>query len=155
MFTWLKSLFRLPAPAGPVQELAFYTVADPTITKDGLSIDGDCWRIDFDQPRTVRLFEIPNPDIQQCYLSYRGQMRSEDLAGRAYLEMWCRLPARGEFFSKALTSAVEGTNDWVACEAPFFLKKGQNPDLIRLNIVAEGAGSIWLKGLGLLVTPLR
>lgn len=155
MWMWLTSLFRLPEPAGPAEKLRAYGVADATITKDGISIDGDAWRIESDGARTIRLFEIADPGVEQCYLSYRAQMRSENLSGRAYLEMWCRMPARGEFFSKALTSAVEGTNDWVSCEAPFFLKKYQKPDLIRLNVVAEGAGTIWLKDVQVLVTPLK
>ncbi len=130
-------------------------MTDPTITKDGVTVDGDSWRLECSQPRTFRLFEIPDPDVEQCYLALRAQMRSENLDGRAYLEMWCRMPARGDFFSKALTSAVEGTNDWICCEAPFYLKKGQKPDLIRINVTTEGPGTVWVKGVHLHGTPMK
>ena len=35
--------------------------------------------------------------------------------------MWCRLPGRGEFFSKGLHNKVQGTTDWASYEIPFFL----------------------------------
>jgi len=155
MWNWLKSLFRLPEPAGPAQLLRAYDISEATITKDGVSVEADSWRVECEQPRTVRLFEIPEPGLEQCYLAFRAQMRSENLEGRAYLEMWCRVPARGEFFSKAYHNAVEGTNDWVSCEAPFFLKRGQRPDLIKLNVVLEGPGTVWVKDVHLLSTALK
>ena len=61
---------------------------------------------------------------------------------------------RGEFFSKGLHQTVTGTTDWASFEIPFFLKKGEKPDLIKLNLVVEGKGKIWLKDIELLKTPL-
>jgi hypothetical protein len=68
--------------------------------------------------------------------------------------MWCRFPGRGEFFSKGLHHAVKGTTDWVSCETPFRLKKGQRPDLLKLNLVVEGRGKVGIKDVQLLRTPL-
>ena len=81
-------------------------------------------------------------------------MKSDNLAGRAYLEMWCRLPGGGEFFSKGLDRVVKGSTDWASHEVPFYLKRGQKPDLIKLNLVVEGKGRIWLKDIEVLKTPL-
>ena len=82
-------------------------------------------------------------------------MKTDGLVGRAFLEMWCRLPGLGEFFSKGLEQAVKGTTDWCSQEVPFYLKKGQRPDLIKLNVVIEGRGKVWIKDIQLLKTPLR
>jgi hypothetical protein len=49
---------------------------------------------------------------------------------------------------------VSGTTDWASYEVAFLLKKGQKPDLIKLNLVVEGKGQIWLKAVELLKTPL-
>ena len=65
------------------------------------------------------------------------------------------LPGRGEFFSKGLQHPVTGTNDWASYEIPFYLKKGQKPDLIKLNLVVEGKGELWTKEVELLQTPLK
>ena len=75
--------------------------------------------------------------------------------GGAYLEMWCRLPGEGEYFSKGLDQKVKGTVDWSSYEIPFRLDEGQRPDLIRLNIAFDGPGTVRLRNVELLRTPLR
>ena len=108
--------------------------------------------VDAAEQQTVHLFEVKDPMVEQCTLAYRAP--TEGLAGRAYLEMWCRLPGRGEFFSKGLDQTVTGTTDWVSYEIPFHLKTGQRPDLIKLNLVVEGTGKVWVSDVELLMTPL-
>jgi hypothetical protein len=34
-------------------------------------------------------------------------------------------------------------------ETPFILQPGQNPDLIRLNLVIDGTGVVWIDSLRL------
>jgi hypothetical protein len=103
---------------------------------------------------TFRLFELEDPEAQQCLITYRARIKSDGLAGRAFLEMWCRFPGRGEFFSKGFHQSVSGTTEWASYEIPFYLKKGQRPDLIKLNLVVEGIGKVWIKDVELLRTPL-
>jgi hypothetical protein len=125
------------------------------LSKDSITVAQDHWVVDAKKDQTMRLFEIQNPDAEQCLVTYRATMRTEGLAGRAFLEMWCRLPGRGEFFSKGLNQAITGTTDWTSCEIPFYLKKGQRPDLIKLNLVIEGRGKVSMKDVELLKTPLE
>ena len=75
----------------------------------------------------MRLFELADPGVEDCRVIYRAKLRSENLDGRAYLEMWCRLPDGGEYFSKSVQNPVSGTTDWASYEIPFLLKKGQRP----------------------------
>jgi hypothetical protein len=153
MLNWLKSLFSGPKPAGPPQVLRAFAPGKPTITQ-GVRAAQDAWRIDATAQQTVRLFEVENPGVEQCLLTYRAELKAEGLKGRAFLEMWCRLPGRGEFFSKGYQHAVSGTVDWAHYEIPFVLKRGQKPDLIKLNLAVEGAGTLWLRNIELLKTPL-
>jgi hypothetical protein len=155
VFNRLKSLFRQPEPAGPPETIRSYGVSDHPLTQDALTVEDDAWRITFDEARSVRLFEMEQPKVEQCILTYRAHVRTEDAQGAIYLEMWCRFPDKGEFFSKGLHQAVRGTTDWSAHETPFLLKSGQRPDLIKLNVVAEGPGSAWIKGVELTRTPLK
>jgi hypothetical protein len=143
-----------PEPAGPPQTIRQFQTNDSTIAKDGVTIADDAWLIDVRRAQTIRLFEVPDPQAEQCQLTYRAKIKTEGLAGRAYLEMWCCLLGRGEFFSKGLHQTVSGTTDWASFEIPFFLKKGEKPDLIKLNLVVEGIGKVWLKDIELLKTPL-
>ena len=155
MFGWLKSLFKRPGPAGPPRPIRAFSTSSPPITQDGVTVDQNGWRIDAREKRTVRLFEVPVVDIEQCLVTYRARMKTENVQGGAYLEMWCRFPRQGEFFSKGLHHTVKGTTDWASYEAPFYLMKGQRPDLIKLNLVCEGAGTVWIKEVELLQTPLE
>ena len=87
-------------------------------------------------------------------LTYRAELKSAGVERGAYLEMWCRLPGRGEFFSKGLHDKLTGTTDWSSHEVPFHLKKGQRPDLVKLNVAFEGGGTVWIRAVELLRTPL-
>ncbi len=156
MLAWLKSILGVPQPAGPAQSLRSFTKSDMTISRDSVALEGDAWRITGSGgSQTVRLFEIKDPGLERCMLTYRAQMKTEGVEGKAYLEMWCGLPGRGEFFSRGLNNAVAGTKDWASYEIPFYLKQGQRPDLIKLNLVIEGSGSAWVKDVQLLYAPLK
>jgi hypothetical protein len=154
MLKWLASILKVPKPSGPPQTMRVFRTTDPTIAQTNIEADQDAWLIDAKEPQTFRLFEINNPEAEQCLLTYRAKIKSEELKGRAFLEMWCRFPGQGEYFSKGLDQTVSGTNDWGSHETNFSLKKGQQPDLIKLNVTVEGTGRIWLKDIELLRTPL-
>ena len=73
-----------------------------------------------------------------------------DVVGVLAVESACDLVAvevvlrHGEFFSRALNSPLSGTTDWVTQETPFFLKAGQDPSQVKLNLVVDGKGSVWI-----------
>jgi len=48
---------------------------------------------------------------------------------------------------------VKGTTGWSSYEVPFRLRKGQRPDLLKLNLAVEGRGKVWIKDIELLKTP--
>ncbi|MDH3445736.1 MAG: hypothetical protein OEN50_17560 [Deltaproteobacteria bacterium] len=127
---------------------------DPTISKD-VVVDKGVLRIDSSSKRSVGLYEFPNPVDEMCIITYRAELKSEGVNGKAYLEMWCRLPGRGEFFSKGFQNSLSGTNDWASYEIPFYLKRGQRPDLIKLNVAVPGSGVLWMRNIKLLRTPLE
>lgn len=154
MLKWLNSLLSGPKPAGPPQLMQAFSPGKPTITQGAIRADEGGWRIDTTGAQTIRLFEVEHPDAEQCLLAYRAELKAENLKGGAFLEMWCRLPGRGEFFSKGHQQAVSGTANWVRYEIPFYLRKGQKPDLIKLNVVVGGAGTVWLRNIELHKTPL-
>src|SRR2546426_12812734 len=94
-----------------VLTLKAFTPAESAISKD-VTVRGDAWFADCKKAQTVRLFEVSDPDVEQCVITYRARLKSEGLKEPAYLEMWCRVPGRGEFFSRGLDSPITGSNDW-------------------------------------------
>jgi len=146
-----------------ITEVKRYPISDLTglITQSGvefdnqITTDGDgAFRIHAEQPVTVRLYETGDIDIEQARLIYRAKLRSEGVTGKVYLEMWCQFPGQGDFFSRALHSPITGTNDWSTQETPFFLQQGQNPDNVKLNLVIEGTGTVWIDDIRLVKGPL-
>ncbi len=154
MGNWFKPILGGPQPSGPVETVRSFRTTDPTLSRDCIAAELDGWVVDSKETQTIRLFEVAEPHVDGCLLAYRARLKTEGLAGRAYLEMWCRLPGRGEFFSKGTHQAVTGTSDWGSYEIPFRLKKGQSPDLVKLNLVIEGVGRVWISDVELLKSPL-
>ncbi len=114
-----------------------------------LSVVDDAWRLDAQQTQTVQLFELHNPEVGPGAMFYHADLRTEEFDGRVYLEMLCRFPGRGEFFSRGYSDALSGTTDWRPRQTPFLLTEEVKPDLVRLNLVVEGTGRVWIRNVRL------
>lgn len=119
-----------------------------------VSTDGNgSLRITATQPRVVQLFEAGDTDIENARLIYQAKLRTENVSGQVYLEMWCHFAGKGEFFSRGLQTPLTGTTEWTTEETPFFLKEGENPDNVKLNLVINGKGTVWIDDIRLLKSP--
>ena len=145
-------------PPGPPETVRAFPVRsmDGVLTRSGVVFDADqssdgngSLRLDGPGWGSVRLFETGDLDAEHARLIYSAKIRTEGLEGRAYLEMWCRFPGQGEFFSRALDMPVSGTTEWVSQQTPFLLQSGQNPDNVKLNLVVEGEGTVWIDDIRL------
>jgi hypothetical protein len=145
-------------------ELKHYPLDDVSglITQSDVSIDENVrsegkgsLKVTASQPRVVRLFETGDLGIDNTRLIYRARLRTEDIKGQAYLETWCLLPGKGEFFSRGLQNPLSGTNNWVTEEIPFLLQKGEKPDNVKLNLVINGTGTVWIDDIRILRAPLK
>ncbi len=122
---------------------------------DAISSDGNgAARIHVDGPATIRLYETGDIDIEDARIIYQAKLRTEGVEGKVYLEMWCSFPGKGEFFSRALQSPITGTTEWTTQETPFFFKQGENPDNVKLNVVIDGKGTVWVDDVKLVKGPL-
>ena len=126
------------------------TSFDPKISADGKG----SLRVDAKEPTTVPLFEVSDVGVENATLIYQASLQSENLDGKAFLEMWVRIPGKGEFFSRGLDRPITGTMSWMTVATPFFLQSGQKPDLIRLNLVVQGKGRVWIDDVHLMREPL-
>jgi hypothetical protein len=119
---------------------------DPEITAD----QNGSLRLEVNKRTTVPLYETGDLDVEDMRLVYQAKLRSRDLEGKAYLEIVCHFPDKGDYFSRALDAALSGTTGWTSQETPFELKPGENPDNIKLNVVIDGSGVVWIDDLRLL-----
>ncbi len=140
----------------PIDNLEGVITQSGVIIDKQISSDGNgSLRIETTERTTVRLFETGDIDIENARLIYRARLRTEDVEGQVYLEMWCHFAGLGDSFSKGLDRPLTGSTDWVTEEIPFFLKKGENPDNVKLNLVINGKGTVWIDDIRLLKGPLK
>lgn len=132
------------------------------LTQSGVTIDrqissdgNGSLRIETIETTTVRLFETGDIDIEDARLIYQARVRTENVEGQVYLEMWCHIAGVGDAFSRGLATPLTGTTEWTTEEIPFFLKKGENPDNVKLNLVINGKGTVWIDDIRLLKGPLK
>ena len=144
-----------PEPSGPPRPLRNLKSADAIINQESVTLIDDFLVVEMAQEGSVRLYEMHEPEVDNCILTYRAELKTEDALGRVFLTMWCRFPGRGEFHSKGIHHALKGVKDWASYETPYFLKPGQTPDLIKLNLESEGRCKVWFRNPELLFTPLK
>jgi len=151
-------------PTAQVTELKSYSLDDTQglLTQSGIEVDKDIssdgngsLKVTAPESTVVRLYETGDIDIENGRLTYQAKIKTEDVEGKVYLEMWCHFPAKGEFFSRGLQTPLSGTTDWTTEEIPFLLKEGQNPDNIKLNLVITGKGTVWIDDIHLMKGPLK
>ena len=135
---------------------------DKVLTEEGIefdeavSADGNgSIKIVAPESTTVRLYETGDLDLEKVKLVYSAKIKTENVIGQVYLEMWCAFAGKGEFFSRGLQGLISGNSKWTETETLFFLKKGENPDNIKLNVVINGSGTVWIDDIKLVKYPLN
>ncbi|MGZ3590471.1 MAG: hypothetical protein ACXU99_07410 [Thermodesulfobacteriota bacterium] len=151
-------------PSQEVVELKRFPIdgIEGIITQSGVQFDKEVssdgngsLKITATEPTVVRLFELGDIDVENARLIYQAKVRTEGVEGQVYLEMWCHFPGKGEYFSRGLQTPLTGTTNWTTEETPFFLKKGEDPDNVKLNLVVNGKGTAWIDDIRVLKGPLQ
>ena len=112
-------------------------------------------KIDTEKPRVMKLYETGDLEAENCRIAYQAQLKSAGHQGEAYLEMWCHFPGKGEFFSRGLHSKISGDTGWSSHETIFTLSEKENPDNIKLNLVVNGSGTVWIDDIRLKKIPIE
>jgi hypothetical protein len=130
---------------------------DGVIQAGGAEIDGmvkkegaASLKITVKEPAVISIFETGDIDVENAALVYQAKVRTQDAQGGVYLEMCCHFEGKGEFFSRGPQSPMTGTLGWTSLETSRLLRAGENPDNVKLNIVSEGTGTIWVDDIRLL-----
>lgn len=166
--TVISSLVACSQPKEKVKEQAVeikhFTLdsLEGVITQSGVEVDKEIstdgngsLRVTATEPTVVRLFETGDIDIEDASLAYQTKVRTEGVEGKVYLEMWCNFPGKGEFFSRNLETPLTGTTDWTTEQTQFFMQKGENPDNVKLNLVIDGKGTVWIDDIRMIKGPLN
>ena len=134
---------ELPVPLPSSVTVSF----DPSQSADG----NGSLRIDYDgpEPRSMVLYEISNPGVENCTVWCEASLRGENVQNIAYLEIFCDYGEGGQFFSRGLDQVLQGNADWRKVRIPFSLKAGEEPARFLIGIRMEGPGAVWLDDITL------
>jgi hypothetical protein len=143
-----------PERSGPPTCVRALNSADAPLTSNAVW-RGNELEVRADRPGSVRLFEVQLPDLEECVILYRVRIRTEAVKAPVYAELWCRIPSKGEFFSRGLDQKVSEARDWRTVEIPFYLEQGQRADLAKLNLVFEGPGVVRLSEIEVVSAPTK
>jgi len=126
------------------------------ITQSGVQLDkivssdgNGSIKIETSGPIVVPLYVVNDVRVDDTQIIYEAKVKSEGLNGQAYLEMWCVFKDKGEFFSRGFDSVISGTSDWKTIKTVFNLRKGDMPDQIKLNVIINGVGTVWIDNISL------
>ncbi len=120
-----------------------------------VSADGNgSLRVATEVPITVPLYEVAFPGVEYANLIYRAKLKTQEFGGDAYLQMVVHFPGGGEVTAQNYQNALRGTADWTSSETSLRLQKGQKPDSVKLNLVVNGVGTVWIDDLHLIKAPL-
>lgn len=139
-------------------ELKYFPINDLNgiITQSGVEIDksisddgNGSIKIETSKPIVIQLYSIDDLKVDDTQIIYEANVKSEGLSGQAYLEMWCVFKDKGEYFSRGFDSVISGNTDWKTIRTVFQLNKSEMPDHIKLNVVVNGVGTIWIDDIHL------
>jgi hypothetical protein len=112
-------------------------------------------KIETEKPAVIKLYETGDLEAENCRIAYQARMKSSGLQGEAYLEMWCHFSGKGEFFSRGLNAKISGDTGWSSYQTVFTLSEKENPDNIKLNLVVNGSGTVWIDDIKLICVPIQ
>jgi hypothetical protein len=128
-------------------------VFDPDVSQDG---GGSLRVVTGEQGGRLRLYRLDDVGPVRGSLHYTGFLKSQDLRGSAFLELWCHPTEGNPAFVRSVPSRVEGTSDWKPQELAFSRPETcQDPDSVELNVVIQGAGTVWIDNLRLWDVPVE
>ena len=138
------------------------------ITQSGVEIDSNISTdgegsllVNSNDTITVELFELDQEDFGNKRLTYKAIMRSENLVatkdsrGIAYIELLAKFPDGEDLISRGPRVPISGTSDWTFANTVLYIDKAGSPQSVKLNLVVEGEGKVWIDDIKLEVIPLR
>ncbi|HJU86021.1 MAG TPA: hypothetical protein VJ788_01465 [Gemmatimonadota bacterium] len=153
------------APQRPPVEIAHYPLSadavpagadaafDPDVSQDG---GGSLRVVTGKEGGRLRLYRLDDVRPVEGALVYTGFLKSQDLDGTGYFELWCH-PAEGNAaFARGVPTGVSGSSDWKPQEVSFRRPETcSDPSFLELNVVIHGSGTVWIDNIRLWDVPVE
>jgi hypothetical protein len=164
----LQKRFGVPEPAEPFVLIRRFTPADSTVTKGGIAIVGESLQIEAyddntqslltstDPLRNVILFEVAEPDIQECVLSCQFNAKALNTEKPIKVSLGLRRPGQwGAMMTNSWSTGVSLTEDFQPYEARAHFKKEADAAKIQISVQFESSGILRIRDIELLQAPVK
>lgn len=164
----LQKRFGVPEPAEPFVLIRRFTPADSTVTRGGIAIVGESWRIEAyddntqllltstDPLRNVILFEIAELDVQECVFACQFNAKALDTEKPIKVSLGLRRPGQwGAMTTTLWSTGVSLTEDFQPYEARAHFKKEADAAKIQISVQFESSGILQIKDIELLQAPVK
>ncbi|MDZ8238142.1 MAG: hypothetical protein RMZ69_13365 [Nostoc sp. ChiQUE01a] len=165
----LQKRFGVPEPAEPFVLIRRFTPADSTVTRGGIATVGESWRIeaydDNDQRflttsteplRNVILFEVAEPDVQECVFACQFNAKALDTKKPIKVSLGLRRPGQwGAMTTTSWSTGVSPTENFKAYEARAHFKKEVDAAKIQISVQFESSGILEIRDIELLQAPVK
>ena len=128
---------------------------DDEVSYDGLG----SIRVDSKDTTTAYIFVLYDIPVKRAKLTWEAYCKSEDLKGKAFLEMGVQISKK---YRKELESYLHqskdflrGTTNWQKIKVEFLVLENLKVDVVQLNLIIEGEGTVWIDQVRLTVLPIR
>ncbi|QHG15753.1 hypothetical protein [Nostoc sp. ATCC 53789] len=164
----LQKRFGIPEPTEPFVLIRRFTPADSTVTRGGIAIVGESWRIEAyddntqqlmistDPLRNVILFEVASPDVQECVLACQFNAKALDTEKPIKVSLGLHRPGQwGEMRTTSWSTGVSPTENFKSYEARAHFKKEADAAKVQISVQFESSGILEIRDIELLQAPVK
>jgi hypothetical protein len=162
----LEKRLAVPEPGQPFILIRKFAIAEPTVTKGGITVVGDSLQIEAyndnnqslltstEPLRNVILFKVAEPDVQECVLAC--QFYAKALNSEKSINVSLGLSKKGQWATtKGWIKGVSQTDDFRFYEVRAHFKKETDPINIQISVKFESAGILLIRDIELLQAPVK
>lgn len=158
----LLSIGTALAAKGAAQDFSWSTLMNEGKIPEG-ELVGESLKLEnaSAQPRTFKLFILPQPGITSPSYAINGKLKYEGVEGTGYLEMLNHFPDGKVYFTKTLSvfgemRSIQGSSDWRAYSLPFYVRDesgwlADRPVKLEMNLVLPGKGTVYIRSIQLVM----
>jgi len=163
----LEKRFGVPEPAEPFTLIRRFTSTDSTVTRGGIATVGEIWQIEAyddntqrfitsaDPLRNVILFEVAEPDVQECVLACQFNAKALNTAKPINVSLGLRRSGQWGTMTKLSPTEVSLTEDFQPYDGRAHFQKEADAAKVQISVQFESSGILQIKDIELLQAPVK
>ncbi|MEH1951541.1 MAG: hypothetical protein V7K77_32000 [Nostoc sp.] len=164
----LEKPLAIPEAAEPFVLIRRFTPADSTVTKGGITIVGESWQIEAyddntqrfltnstDPLRKVILFEVAEPDVQECVLACQFNAKALNTEESIAVSLGVGRPRESSEMRTTWGRGVSPTENFQPYKVRAYFKKEANAAKIQISVQFESSGILQIRDIELLQAHVK